>query len=260
MWRDVDSGGDGGGGDGGDGGSDGDTTTVVENTLPEGDWYHTQRDLPSDLESLTITLDELTADQDLYVRLGEEPNLAVYDCRPWEGNTTSEACVFDASVAGQTIHFLRKGAAPTTADHDCKSHKGASSPELCTVPVTAGDTVHIGVLAYSDLNFSMAATSEASTPNNSTTLALGESVTWRVTQGEMKVYSVSSNDADRVAAVVGEHSSDIDLYIRIGQIPTTADYACKSDQGGTQPDGCAVTGAANDTVYIGVHGYPPLSG
>ena len=96
-------------------------------------------------------------------------------------------------------------------------------------------------------------------PNTSTDLSLGESVTGTVSQGEMKVYTVAASAADRVAAVVGEHSSDIDLFIRIGQAPTTTDYSCTSEKGGTQPDGCEVTGAANQPVYIGVYGYTASS-
>lgn len=54
-----------------------------------------------------------TGDVDLYVRRGEEPTTAVYDCRPYE-SSSDETCSFQAPAAG-TWHILLRGYAESSS-------------------------------------------------------------------------------------------------------------------------------------------------
>ena len=43
-------------------------------------------------QTVTGVLDQLSADADLYVRIGSKPTLKKYDCRPYRGDTRVEKC------------------------------------------------------------------------------------------------------------------------------------------------------------------------
>jgi hypothetical protein len=46
--------------------------------------------LPAGATNLVVTMDQLTADLDLYVRFGQAPNLTTFDCRPFLPGTLTE--------------------------------------------------------------------------------------------------------------------------------------------------------------------------
>ena len=89
-------------------------------------------DVPEDATTLNVTMAGGTGDSDLYVRFGELPTDADYDCRPYlYGN--DEACDFEAPAAGQW--FIRiNGYDPSagislTATHDGEGGGGGVGPE-----------------------------------------------------------------------------------------------------------------------------------
>ncbi|MCU0753597.1 MAG: PPC domain-containing protein [Xanthomonadales bacterium] len=56
--------------------------------------------LPAGATNLVVTLDQLSADLDLYVRLGQAPDLGTFDCRPFQSGTTTEQCSVASPAAG----------------------------------------------------------------------------------------------------------------------------------------------------------------
>jgi hypothetical protein len=50
-------------------------------------------------------------------------------------------------------------------------------------------------------------------------------------------------------------SSDVDLYVRAGSLPTTGEYDCRPYDGGTSPETCTLPNSGVTTWYIGVRGY-----
>lgn len=61
--------------------------------------------LPAGASNLAITLDNLTADLDLYVRFGQTPDLSNFDCRPFASSTNPETCSFASPGTGS--YFIR---------------------------------------------------------------------------------------------------------------------------------------------------------
>ncbi|MEO8505655.1 MAG: pre-peptidase C-terminal domain-containing protein [Acidobacteriota bacterium] len=65
-------------------------------TLPGGAqqtvWQYFYFDVPVGVDGLSMLLDRLSEDADLYVRFGAKPDLSHYDCRPYLGLAQSEAC------------------------------------------------------------------------------------------------------------------------------------------------------------------------
>ena len=67
----------------------------IVGTTQQGDWNYYYAVLEGGgIDDLVVDLFDLTADLDLYVRFGAKPDLATYDCRPFEGGTTAEQCSF----------------------------------------------------------------------------------------------------------------------------------------------------------------------
>jgi hypothetical protein len=57
-------------------------------------------DVPAGQSTLTFTIAGSTPDADLYVRFGDYPDAATYDCRPYTG-TSNETCSFTNPAAGK---------------------------------------------------------------------------------------------------------------------------------------------------------------
>lgn len=74
--------------------------TIV--TSSRGDtWHFFYFTPPSGATDLSIQLDNMTADVDLYVKHGAKPNSGSYDCNSIHSNTTADSCFFTSPDAGQ---------------------------------------------------------------------------------------------------------------------------------------------------------------
>lgn len=63
-------------------------------------WVDYEITVSSGATRLVVDLTNLSADADLYVRQGSQPQLDTYDCRSWDAGTADEQCSFDAPGAG----------------------------------------------------------------------------------------------------------------------------------------------------------------
>lgn len=66
----------------------------------QGAWKYYSFTVAADSSNLVASLNNLTADANLYVRYGTKPDLTNYDCRPYQSGTTNEQCNFASPTAG----------------------------------------------------------------------------------------------------------------------------------------------------------------
>jgi serine protease len=88
------------------------TTTTRNISVARNAWRYYTLTVPAGRTTLTINTSGGTGDADLYVRLGSQPTLSSYNCRPLRtGNT--ESCTFTNPTAG-TYHIGLYGFAAVT--------------------------------------------------------------------------------------------------------------------------------------------------
>jgi len=107
-------------------GGNGDGTTPVTTTTPniavaKSSWKYYTLTVPAGRTNLTISTAGGTGDVDLYVRLGSQPTLSSYTCRPYKTGST-ESCSFTNPTAG-TYHIGLYGYAAVTGLTLTTSHK-----------------------------------------------------------------------------------------------------------------------------------------
>ncbi len=78
---------------------------TTNSVTADSDFQDYQFTIPANTTSLTVLMDNLSADVDLYVRAGTLPSLTTYDCRPFLGETNPETCTFTNPTA--TTWFAR---------------------------------------------------------------------------------------------------------------------------------------------------------
>lgn len=79
---------------------------------------------------LVVSMTNLSADLDLYVRGGALPTLTVFDCRPYLGGTSSETCTFD-NPGAKTWYILVN--AYQAGNYTIKATiTGAAQVSMCT--------------------------------------------------------------------------------------------------------------------------------
>ena len=77
--------------------------TPVSDNVAEGQWRYYTVDNPANVSGLQVTLDNLSADIDLYANHGTSPSLNTYACRPYAGGTTAETCTLTPGDGGGVV-------------------------------------------------------------------------------------------------------------------------------------------------------------
>lgn len=88
------------------------TTTTPNISVAKSSWKYYTLTVPAGRTNLTISTAGGTGDADLYVRLGSQPTLSSYTCRPYKTGST-ESCSFTNPTAG-TYHIGIYGYAAVT--------------------------------------------------------------------------------------------------------------------------------------------------
>lgn len=136
---------------------------------------------------VTVTMTGASGDADLYVRVGSQPTMTAYDCRPYQGG----------------------------------------SNETCTVTLSAPGVVYISVFGYAaGANpFSLKIVGEtASTPPPAPWSGMVQEGTVAKSQ-EVRFTTPSLPAGKYVFTMTG--TGDADLYVRGGVAPTTSAYDCR---------------------------------
>ena len=150
--------------------------------------------------------------------------------------------------------YVRIGEKPTTDIFDCKSEESDLSDESCTIPPLANDTdVYILVNGFEAANYTLTATLNE---GDVTILASGTKVSSSVANKEMKYYKIVAHQGDSINSLLNGLNADADLYVRLGEKPTTDIFDCKSEESDLSDESCTIPAVTNDTdVYILVYGY-----
>lgn len=217
------------GGGGGTGGDEDQLLALGEAasaTVDLNAWSYYVVDVPAGDNKLSVSLSNLTADIDLYVRAGSRPSGSVDD----------------------------------NGVYDCGSFVGGTTTENCDLTVEGGERYYVGVHGYRASSYSLLAQT-SSDSIEVTELSNGVTVNGTVAQGQWAYYKLDVTEPNNrlVADLVGL-SADIDLYVRQGQPPsgdasTGANSDCQSVLGGVQSERCEVTSSGEQSWYVGVYGY-----
>jgi hypothetical protein len=195
---------------------DGAASTQIEESfsVDRNEWRHFGPYTVEGTLNATITG---TNDADLYVNIGSQPTTSAYTCRPYSPHSNEDCTVVGPVEAYVSVHGYN-----------------AADVELTIEFEGTGD---------------VAETEETGSTDATTHINESDSVGFQ----EMALYvlAVEAGDAVRIETT---GDSDIDLYIRFDNPPTTNDYDAR---------GYTVTGDeridfdANTTgmLHIGVHGY-----
>jgi hypothetical protein len=187
----------------------------------QGTWKYYYIDVPSGTPQLTVTLDQLTADLDLYVRAGAKPNGSTYDCLNWMAGTTSETCTFASPVAGRwwigilnwdtgTINY-RVTATYTTGSGDVQLSNGVPHPDSLTAASTQS--------------------------------------TWRY------YYIDLPSGVTQLSVRLDLLTADADLYVKPGAKPDLINHVCRSWRAGTATDLCSVGNPTAGRWWVGIVNY-----
>jgi hypothetical protein len=186
-------------------------------SVASGDWVYYLIEVGSTHTLVEVELSNLSSDVDLYVRNGELPTLTEYGCRPYAGGT---------------------------------------STETCTMVNSGESTWYIGVQGYTAGSFTITAILEEDVGSTITPLTSGENQSASVSSGGWVYYLVEASVTDiEVEVELSNLSSDVDLYVRNGELPTLTEYGCRPYAGGTNTETCTMVNSGESTWYIGVQGY-----
>ncbi len=169
--------------------------------------------------TLTATMTG-TGDADLYVRMGAEPTTADFDCRPY-GGSSNENCTIDGpGDVYVSVRGYRTSAFDLTIDFVAAVDVPVTEPEPEAEPEPESE----------GLDLSMEDSVDAGA--------------W-IHYGP---YEVAAGTL--TATLTG--SGDADLYVRMGEEPTTTSYDCRPYSASSN-ENCAIDGPG--VIYVSVRGY-----
>jgi hypothetical protein len=163
------------------------------------------------------------------------------------------------SGGGDADLYVRKGAAPTAASYDCRPYKDGST-EACTV--TGGGDVFVSVNGYATTSaFAIeikytegTGTTDPVTPPATVTHL---DVAGTVALGEAKAFSMDVL-AGRKITVKSFSAKDVDLYVQMGQAPTTEAFL-HSGYTSSGNETITFTPTSSGKLHIMVYGYEAAS-
>ncbi|MEC9390636.1 MAG: pre-peptidase C-terminal domain-containing protein [Myxococcota bacterium] len=200
-------------------------------------------------------------------QIAEEPSVEIYDngfqtnftiakgewrtFGPYDVLGSIEATI-SSDGDGDADLYVRKSAAPTEDEYDCRPYDPHSN-ESCSLNVN-NEPVHVSVFGYSDATVELRIGWEDPTSSGSLPDETGHiNDTGSVVTGEMALYvmNVEPNDSIRIRT---ESDTDVDLYVRFANPPTTSDYDAR---GYTVSGDETIDFDANEAgeLHIGVHGW-----
>jgi hypothetical protein len=167
---------------------------------------------------------------------------------PFEVNGTLTATL---TGDGDADLYARTGSAPTANDYDCRPYDSHSN-EDCTV--SANGAVYVGVNGYNESSVKLHIEFESeggSTETPEESAHVNE--TGSVDTGEMALYVLDVSAGDKIR-VETQSDTDVDLYVRLGNPPTTGDYDAR---GYTVSGDEKIDFDAHEAgvLHIGVHGW-----
>jgi len=181
----------------------------------------------------------------------EQGKTKYYKIAAQEGETVSS--LMDELSADADI-YVKVGSKPTGVSFDCKSTNGGSNSDGCSVVLEADAEVFIGIFGYRAANYQITASIKAAN-DDGILLSSGEAEAGSVLRDAMDYYRISVANKQTVSIILDELNADADLYVQIGSKPTSESYACHSTKGGNSAEECRFSINDAAEVYIGVFGF-----
>ena len=167
-------------------------------------------------QTLSVLLNQLSADADLYVKIGSQA---------------------------------------TPSNYDCKSEKSDQNEENCLFYIAQESNVSIAVYGFETAHYTIKATLSTPNNQTTSSLQSNIAVNNSVIKYEMKYYKISVT-ADRVLEVqLNQLSADADLYVKVGSKPTLNSADCKSEKSEQSNETCQLNISEDSDVFIGVYGF-----
>ena len=152
--------------------------------------------------------------------------------------------------------YVRFDSVPTTSVYDCRPYQSGNS-EICNITNAQAGTYYVEARAY--LTFSEASLigryTEAGVLENG--IAVRELAAYVGSQLDFSM-EVPAGATDLSFETFGG-TGDVDLYVRVGSVPTTSVYDCRPYQHGNS-EICNITNAQAGTYYLAANAFSTFSG
>jgi len=170
-------------------------------------------------QTVTIKLTNLVADIDIYLGINNKPKIRSNDCYSSNGNTENEECILTipAPDAGKSTSVIVMVYGFKESTYKLKVISKDGAEDLPTL---------------------------SDTP-----------IASQVKKGEGKQYKFLGKKGETYTTTLSNLSADADLRVSIGRRAGLRTFTCKSINGGTNTDECAVTLKEDAPVYVQVYGY-----
>ena len=157
-------------------------------------------------------------------------------------------------LSADTDLYVKIGTQPTLNNYDCKSDNGDQENETCLLNIEQNSTVFIAVYGFESAQYSVKATLSTPN-NQTTTLQSNIPVNSSIIKNAMKYYKISATANKTLDVLLSQLSADADLYVKVGEKPTLNNYDCKSDEGGQNNESCLINITQNSNIFIGIYGF-----
>lgn len=156
--------------------------------------------------------------------------------------------------SGDADLYVKKGGPATQSDNTASSTKGGTAADELKVPVTKGETIGVSVLGYAASSYDLTVTGpKAAAPDEPVSFKL----TGAVEKGQQTPFEIEVKKTGKLDVLL-KGTGDADVYLRIGQAPTTAAYDTRLYETGSNEQGSLAV-EKGQKVYGFVHGYAPGS-
>ncbi len=161
-----------------------------------------------------------------------------------------------SNLSADSDLYVKMGELPTGSSFDCKSTKGNTQDDGCSITATQNTTAFITVYGYQSSNYTITATlHNGNNGGGIPTLVSGESVSASVARGDMKYYKIQAHLGDKIIATISGLTNIAHIYMKKGEKPTRASYDCRGVDMGATTNSCSLSITDDTEVFIGVSGF-----
>jgi len=161
-----------------------------------------------------------------------------------------------SNVNGDPDLFLKLGDIPQLDNFTKSSENSPTEDENLEITVEEDTDVYIGIYGYPN-GFSEASytLSVESATKVSKLIYSDETIDAQINFHEMMYYRIIGKAGDQIDVTLSDIVNDPDLYLKVGAKPTIYDYTKISDNSPNLNENITITLENNEDVYIGVYGY-----
>jgi len=214
-----------------------------------------QWDLVKDLLDASVTNETVEVDDDSANagKLEESFEVPKGAWKHFGPFTAAGALTATLSGTGDGDLYVKKSSQPTTSDYDCRPYKGSSTEECA---LECDGEFYVSVYGFTSSSVQLvvewgAAEDDAPPTEEEASEHLDEEGSLEFQEMALYVLHVENGQTVKVQT---NSDVDVDLYLRLGNPPTTSEYESRG-YGYTGAESLEYTATATGTLHIGVHGW-----